>query len=163
MIICSWTEHANFPKDVGRQKMLEAPNFTLDLVILHFFSLFPLAEKLKRDVMTKVDDTIEMKQMVKSTPCYLYRWWCNHVQTQYTISCGYITTLYILVVAPRYICKSQQLFEYIVIYIYTVDIYNILAQTFNLVLILDFAGDRTLLDFAGESGFHIRFCRRIWF
>lgn len=51
--------------------MLEAPNFTLDLGILHFFSLFPLAEKLKRDVMTKVDDTIEMKQMVKSTPCYL--------------------------------------------------------------------------------------------
>ena len=50
-----------------------APNFRLDLGILHFFSLCLLAEKLKRAVMTQVDDTIEMKQMVKSTPCYLYR------------------------------------------------------------------------------------------
>ena len=60
--------------------MLEAPKLYAwlgDFAL--FFLFFPLAEKLKRDVMTKVDDTIEMKQMVKSTPCYLYRWWCNHV------------------------------------------------------------------------------------
>ena len=52
-------------------RALEAPNFRLDLGMLHFLFYFPLAEKLNRHVVTKVDDTIEMKQMVKSTPCFL--------------------------------------------------------------------------------------------